>query len=280
MKVIHTVKHLKEAISLIKKQNKSVGFVPTMGALHEGHISLAERAKAENEVMAVSIFVNPMQFNNADDLKKYPVTTESDLAMLESAGCDFVFLPTADEIYAANEAPLSFDLGNLDKIMEGKFRPGHFQGVITVVNKFFSWIKPQKAYFGEKDFQQLAIIRMMSKKLHPDIQIIGCPTLRESNGLAMSSRNRRLAESERNDAGIIYSSLIQLNSLKNNHDIADAKSLVIQRIEEVHPFKVEYMDIVNADTLDSLSDWSESTQMRACIAVWCNEVRLIDNIAV
>ena len=121
---------------------------------------------------------------------------------------------------------------------------------------------------------------MMSKKLHPDIQIIGCPTLRESNGLAMSSRNRRLAESERNDAGIIYSSLIQLNSLKNNHDIADAKSLVIQKIEEVHPFKVEYMDIVNADTLDSLSDWSESTQMRACIAVWCNEVRLIDNIAV
>src|SRR5690606_31119322 len=141
MEVIHTVKHLKEAIALIKKQDKSVGFVPTMGALHEGHISLAERAKAENEVMAVSIFVNPMQFNNADDLKKYPVTTESDLAMLESAGCDFVFLPTADEIYAANEAPLSFDLGNLDKIMEGKFRPGHFQGVITVVNKFFNWIK-------------------------------------------------------------------------------------------------------------------------------------------
>ncbi len=280
MEVIHTVKHLKEAIVLINKQGKSVGFVPTMGALHEGHISLAERAKSENDVMVVSIFVNPMQFNNADDLKKYPVTTESDLAMLEAAGCDFVFLPSADEIYTANEAPLNFDLGNLDKIMEGKFRPGHFQGVITVVNKFFSWIKPLKAYFGEKDFQQLAIIRMMSNKLHPDIQIIGCPTLRESNGLAMSSRNRRLSEGERNDAGVIYSSLILLNSLKNSHDIADAKSLVIQKIEAVQPFKVEYLDIVNADTLVSLSDWSDSSRIRACIAVWCNEVRLIDNIAV
>lgn len=280
MKVIHTVKHLKEAIALIKKQGKTVGFVPTMGALHEGHISLAERAKKENDVMVVSIFVNPMQFNNADDLKKYPITTESDLEMLKAAGCHLVFLPSADEIYVADERPLEFDLGDLDKIMEGKFRPGHFKGVITVVNKFFNWVKPQRAYFGEKDFQQLAIIKKMSHALHPDIQIIGCATLRESNGLAMSSRNMRLTEKERHDAGIIYNSLTELKVLMKHGDVASSVNKVIKKIETIKPFKVEYLDVVNAETLVSLSQWSNTFEMRACIAVWCNEVRLIDNIAV
>ncbi|MBS1763639.1 MAG: pantoate--beta-alanine ligase [Bacteroidetes bacterium] len=280
MKVVHTIHHLQEAVSDFKKQHLTVGFVPTMGALHQGHISLTQRAKAENNVVVVSIFINPMQFNNADDFKKYPVTTESDLAMLSEAGCHLVFLPSADEVYTAHEAPLVFDLEMLDKVMEGEFRPGHFQGVITVVNKFFNWIKPDKAYFGEKDFQQLAVIRKMSTALHPDMEIIGCPTLREKNGLAMSSRNRRLSEQERKDASVIYESISLLTELKSSLDVSAAKNQVINSIQSVQPFKVEYLDIVNADTLISLSQWTESSPMRACIAVWCNEVRLIDNVPV
>lgn len=280
MKVVHTIAHLQDEIVRFKKQHFSIGFVPTMGALHDGHISLVDKAKAENDVVVGSIFVNPMQFNNINDLKKYPVTTESDLAMLKAAGCHLVFLPVANEVYAPDEVPLDFDLGFLETVMEGKFRPGHFKGVITVVNKFFSWINPQRAYFGEKDFQQLAVIRKMSHALHPEIQIIGCPTLREANGLAMSSRNMRLTEKERSDAGIIYKSLMQLSGLKKSESVSHARDVVISCIESVEPLQVEYLEIVNAEILTSVSQWDESSPLRACVAVWCNEVRLIDNIAV
>ncbi len=280
---MHIVKDILSLTALIKEvklQQQTIGFVPTMGALHQGHISLIHQSLSENSFTLASIFVNPMQFNNADDLKKYPRMTEEDIHLLTQSGCDALFLPEVSSVYQQNEEPLNFDLGMLDKVMEGKHRPGHFRGVITIVHKFFEWIDPDAAYFGEKDFQQLAVIRMMASQLHPHIKIIGCPTLREPNGLAMSSRNLRLDARTRNEAGVIFQSLSHIKELKNLLPVAEVCHRTIASIQALNSFKVEYLEIVDARSLMPITQWNEAPALRACVAVMANNVRLIDNIEV
>lgn len=279
MKLIKDIHSLSQLINSKKQEKISIGFVPTMGALHEGHVSLIKQSLLENNFTITSIFVNPLQFNNPDDLKKYPRTLDSDIQMLELAGCNALFVPEASEVYSKDEKPLQFDLHNLANVMEGKFRPGHFTGVITIVHKLFSWIKPDFAYFGEKDFQQLAVIRKMADALHPDIVVKGCPTIRETNGLAMSSRNVRLSKSVRNDASIIYKAMQHARQLKNVLPVYEVCLKVRSMIEEVAPFKVEYVEIADAVNLQSLQQWSDSQSPRIFIAVFANDVRLIDNAA-
>ncbi len=261
------------------KQGKTIGFVPTMGALHEGHLELVKRAKSENDVAVASIFVNPTQFNNPEDLKKYPRMPEKDMAMLTVAGCDVLFMPAVEEMYEPNEKTLDFDLGALESVMEGAFRPGHFKGVITVVDKLFNIVNPSCAYFGEKDFQQLAVIRFMAQRLHPQLNIIGCPTIRETDGLAMSSRNLRLTALERENAPIIYKCMMEARKWKGVYSVNSIKDQVISQINKTQPFKVEYFEIVDALTLQPINDWADTTNSRACIAVNTSTVRLIDNIA-
>jgi pantoate--beta-alanine ligase len=256
----------------------SIGFVPTMGALHEGHLELVKTALAENACVVVSIFINPLQFNNAGDLQNYPRMPEEDLILLQKTGCHVLFMPDVNEMYGDDEQLLNLDLGKLDMVMEGAFRPGHFKGVITVVDKFFSIIKPSNAYFGEKDFQQLAIIRFMANRLHPSINIVGCPTVRQKDGLAMSSRNQRLTAGEKNEAAIIFRNLQYAKSQKHKISIESVKNDVVKNINRISSFKVEYFEIVNAETLMSVEDWDASVPLRACIAVNTSTVRLIDNI--
>jgi len=258
MKLIKDIHSLSQIVSSKKHEHINIGFVPTMGALHEGHISLIKQSLLENDFTIASIFVNPLQFNNPDDLKKYPRALDSDMQMLESAGCNALFAPETSEVYSGDEQPLQFDLGNLANIMEGKFRPGHFAGVITIVHKLFSWVKPDVAYFGEKDFQQLAVIRKMAKALHPNIIVTGCPTLREPNGLAMSSRNVRLNKTVRHNASIIYKAMQHARQLKNVLPVYEVCSKVRSMIEEVAPFKVEYIEIADAVNLQPLQQWSDT----------------------
>jgi len=276
--------NLTQTISLtqaaIKEQigkGKTIGFVPTMGALHEGHLVLIRRAVAENDFVAVSIFVNPIQFNNPDDLAKYPRTLETDMQKLESTGCHLVFAPSAEEMYPEPDLT-EFDFGKLDKVMEGKFRPGHFKGVAIVVKKLFEILTPQKAYFGEKDFQQLAIIKKMVSQLNMPVQIVPCPIVRETDGLAMSSRNARLSEKERAEAPIIFKAL---SGVKENYSwfIPDgAKQLVRGEIQESALFRVEYVDVVDTETLQPFEDWNDVEHAVVCVAAFIGSVRLIDNI--
>ncbi len=279
MKLIKDIHTLSQIVSSKKHEHISIGFVPTMGALHEGHISLIKQSLLENDFTIASIFVNPLQFNNPDDLEKYPRTLDRDMQMLESAGCNALFAPETSEVYSGDEQPLQFDLGNLANVMEGKFRPGHFTGVITIVHKLFSWVNPDVAYFGEKDFQQLAVIRKMAKALHPNIIVTGCPTLREPNGLAMSSRNVRLNQTVRHNASIIYKAMQHARQLKNVLPVYEVCSKVRSMIEEVAPFKVEYIEIADAVNLQPLQQWSDTQSARIFVAVFANDVRLIDNAA-
>ena len=268
----------------------TIGFVPTMGALHRGHISLLERAKKENEIAISSIFVNPLQFNDKKDLEKYPRTLENDTEKLESANCDALFAPTSEEMYPSdssksndsdllNTKEVVVDLGNLDNIMEGKHRPGHFNGVCVVVKKLFDIIQPDKAYFGEKDFQQLAIIRYIVKILSLPIEIISCPTVREADGLAMSSRNVLLNVDERRNAAHIYKTLKEVKEKAKDMTVLAAINWVEDRISENPFLQLEYFEIVNSDTLQAIKSWDESKNIRACIAVKVGAVRLIDNIS-
>lgn len=300
MQVFSTITETKNCLLNLKKQGKKIGFVPTMGALHPGHISLLQRAKNENDIAVASIFVNPLQFNDKKDLEKYPRTLENDSKMLESAACDVLFAPTTEEMYGTkagvvsqdsdNDRDVALDLGNLDKVMEGLHRPGHFKGVCVVVKKLFDIIKPDKAYFGEKDFQQLAIIKHMVSTLKMPVEIIPCPTLRESDGLAMSSRNALLGADERKNAPLIYKMLQKTKEEWKNRrmervpntttpSISEVKKQVEQKINENPFLKLEYFEIVNAKTLQSVSSWDETSNLRACIAVKAGAVRLIDNIA-
>lgn len=271
---------ISETQDFLKKQNKSIGFVPTMGALHAGHISLIEKSKAENELTVCSIFVNPTQFNNPEDLKKYPRTLETDCKMLESAGCDVVFAPSAEEMYPTLPA-MKFDFGNLETVMEGKFRPGHFNGVGIVVAKLFHIVKPQKAYFGLKDLQQVAVIRRMVSDLSFDLEVIPCPTLRESDGLAMSSRNTRLSPEARALAPQIFKVLnLAKESLQNFGDVKIAKETVNQHFIQYSEFELEYFEISDFDTLEPLENYDKSKKAALCIAAFLGGVRLIDNIVV
>ena len=278
MLIVSTVAMLNAEITKARLSNKSIGFVPTMGALHAGHIALVERSVSENNYNVVSIFVNPTQFNNAGDLEKYPRNIEADAKLLDKAGCDLIFAPGIDEIYSESEKNnrFEFDFEGLDKVMEGKFRPGHFNGVVQIVSKLFTLVQPDKSYFGEKDFQQLAIIHLMTKKMGFGVEIIDCPIVREPSGLAMSSRNERLTNSQRETATGISKTLFQSQQLATKNSPAELKSWVENEIAQIEGLQLEYFEIVDAKTLQTANNWNNATV--GCIAVFCGEVRLIDNI--
>lgn len=277
MEIINTVNELQSQLDKYAKRRKSIGFVPTMGALHAGHIALVKRSVAENDVTVVSIFVNPTQFNDKNDLLKYPRTLESDCALLEKAGAGIVFVPGENEIYPQPDTR-QFDFGALESVMEGRFRPGHFNGVAQVVSRLFDIVKPDRAYFGEKDFQQLAIIREMVKQLNLPVEIVACPIVRESDGLAMSSRNARLNVEQRAKAPEISKALFESRKHYKEFTVAEVKQQVIGRINAFPQLEVEYFDIVNGYTLQPIEDWKDSNYTVGCIAVFAGEVRLIDNI--
>jgi pantoate--beta-alanine ligase len=278
MLIVRNVAQLQSEISKVKDNGQTIGFVPTMGALHAGHIGLVERSVAENDYNVVSIFVNPTQFNNASDLEKYPRNLDADALLLEKAGCDLIFAPSIDDMYSESEQNyrFEFDFEGLDTVMEGKFRPGHFNGVVQIVSKLFTLVQPHKSYFGEKDFQQLAIIHLMTQKLGFDIEIIDCPIVREASGLAMSSRNERLTTAQREIAASISSVLFESIKLTNNMLPAELTSWVENKIAQIEGLKLEYFEIVDAKTLQTANNWNSATV--GCIAVFCGEVRLIDNV--
>ena len=274
-----TIKEMTAYLEEQKAGGKTVGFVPTMGALHEGHLELMRRAKKENDLLVVSVFVNPVQFNNADDLKKYPRTLEQDSKKLESVRCDVLFAPDVEEMYP-EEVKKQYDFGQLDKVMEGAFRPGHFNGVAIVVKKLFDIVHPDRAYFGEKDFQQLAIIKKMVAMEKIPVDIVPCPIVREVDGLAMSSRNRLLSVEERKLAPFIYKTL-QEAKLRRDHICANPlRQMIINLFEGNENFKLEYFDIVNDKTLQPINGWNNKVGTVACVAVWLGNVRLIDNIRI
>jgi pantoate--beta-alanine ligase len=261
------------------QKNKTTGFVPTMGALHQGHLALVHKAAEENDIVVCSIFVNPIQFNNPDDLKKYPRNLEEDCLLLEKAGCHVVFAPDVKEMYP-EPVKETFDFGMLDKVMEGAFRPGHFNGVAVVVKKLFEIVKPAKAYFGLKDYQQLQIVKSMVRMIHSPVEVISCPTVREPDGLAMSSRNRRLSPELRGRAPVIYQTLSALADIKKTLSVEQYKRWAVDHIESAKPLKVEYFEIADATSLQSVDSWDASGGLVACTAVWAGEVRLIDNILI
>lgn len=267
---------------LISKNKKVLfpGFIPTMGALHEGHLSLIRCSLAQDPVTIVSIFVNPTQFNDPEDFKKYPHNLEADKTMLRKIlrSEDLVFIPDAQEIYPEPDQRV-FNFGNLDKVMEGKFRPGHFNGVAQVVSRLFEMVKPHRAYFGLKDFQQLAVIKKMLQILNMPVEIVSCPIVRKPDGLAMSSRNVRLGKEERSQSPRIFQTLSQAVLLKNKYTVEALKEWVIQNIEKMPLLQVEYFEIVHADTLQTVISWDEPGEKQGCIAVWAGRIRLIDNIS-
>lgn len=277
MEIIYTIDQLQAVIREQKESGKSVGFVPTMGALHDGHLQLVKRSSTENDVSVVSIFVNPTQFNDKNDLKNYPRTMDADCALLQTVGCTIVFAPSDEEMYPEPDTR-KFDFGALEQVMEGAFRPGHFNGVAQIVSKLFDAVMPDKAYFGEKDFQQLAIIREMTKQLGYALQIVPCPIVRESDGLAMSSRNARLTPNQRKNAVEISQALFKSRTFAAEKSVAEVIDFVKTTIDAVPDLKTEYFDIVDAHTLQSIADWKESNEPVGCVAVFCGVVRLIDNV--
>lgn len=277
MKVYKTVLGLSNALEKYRKEGKKIGFVPTMGALHNGHLSLVKKCVAENDVCVVSVFVNPTQFNNLTDLEKYPRTEEADIKLLQSAKCTIAFMPSVKQVYPKPDTR-QFNFAPLDQVMEGPNRPGHFNGVAQVVSRFFDIVKPQKAYFGEKDFQQLAIIREMVKQLRLPIEIVGCPIVREESGLALSSRNARLSAAEKKTAVKISKALFESLDMMKTKSVEEVKNWVINKINEDPILNVEYYEIVDSLTLQNVKSWSDSPYITGCITVYCGEVRLIDNI--
>jgi pantoate--beta-alanine ligase len=277
MEIVKSITLLDDVLNAFRKKGKTIGLVPTMGALHEGHAALVKRCVAENDIAVVSVFVNPTQFNNPEDLRLYPRTLDADCALLEKLGVDVVFAPDVDEMYPEPDTRV-FDFGMLDKVMEGRFRPGHFNGVAQIVSKLFYAVKPDKAYFGEKDFQQLAIIREMVKQLQIPVEIIAVPIVREQSGLALSSRNMRLTPQQRETASEIFKILEMSADLIEKQSVEDVKKFVVNRINNHDALSVEYFEIVDGETLQVLFDWSDSQYIVGCIAVFCGEVRLIDNI--
>ncbi|MGB4205256.1 MAG: pantoate--beta-alanine ligase [Bacteroidales bacterium] len=279
MEIVRTISETKAIIEKIKAEGKTIGFVPTMGALHAGHISLQERSHKENDFTVCSIFVNPIQFNNAEDLEKYPRTEERDIEMLEKAGCHLVFIPSVNEMYGEKEKTV-YDFGHLDKILEGEFRPGHFNGVAIVVKKLFDIVTPHKAYFGEKDYQQLAIVKQLVRMHDIPVEIVPCPTMREPSGLAMSSRNERLSLEEKEIATILYRTLKQTVEKTSELTPEECENWAIQQINAAPGMSVEYFSIVDAETMLPVKKWHEGQQVVACVAAFIGEVRLIDNMMI
>ena len=278
MRIVKTINELISLVNELKADNKTIGFVPTMGALHEGHLTLVRQCVAENEVCIVSVFVNPTQFNKKADLEKYPRNVEKDAQLLEEAGCAYVFAPSAEEMYSTDELEktFEFDFGGMDRLMEGKFRPGHFNGVVQVVSKLFKLVQPDKAYFGKKDFQQLAIIHRMVRLMHFPVEVVDCPIVREASGLAMSSRNERLSAAERDTAANIYRILNESRNLTDKMSPGELTQWVTDEVNNAGGLSVEYFDIADRETLVTIDRWQPESI--GCIAVFCGEVRLIDNI--
>ena len=277
MKIIHTIKDLQTELSELKAQGKKVGLVPTMGALHAGHASLVKRSVNENEVTVVSVFVNPTQFNDKNDLVKYPRTLDADCKLLEACGATYAFAPSVEEMYPEPDTR-QFSYAPLDTVMEGAFRPGHFNGVCQIVSKLFEAVKPHRAYFGEKDFQQLAIIREMVRQMQFDLEIVGCPIVREEDGLALSSRNARLSAEERENALKISQTLFKSRTFAATHTVSETLKFVEDAIAAAPGLRLEYFEIVDGNTLQKVGDWNDTSYVVGCITVFCGEVRLIDNI--
>ena len=279
MKVFNFIVDVQRFVEEKHNLGLKIGFVPTMGALHEGHLSLINRAKKENDIVVCSVFVNPIQFNNPADLEKYPRTPEKDIEKLEQAGCDAVFMPTAEEMYP-NKVEDHYDFGDLERVMEGACRPGHFNGVAIVVRKLFEIVTPNRAYFGEKDFQQLAIINKMVSNLNMNLEIVPCPIIREHDGLAMSSRNVRLNEAERAIAPKIFATLNDSITKKDVMSPVEMKNYALKKYAEIKEFDVEYVEITDEINLKSIENWDECDHARIFVALQLGPVRLIDNVRI
>jgi len=276
MNVLSSRSSLIEQVAQWKSQQRSIGFVPTMGALHEGHLSLVRKAYETCDEVVVSIFVNPTQFNNPSDLANYPRTLENDLLLLEQVGNLSVFSPSIEDIYPTTDDFKPINLNGLDRVLEGKFRPGHFEGVVHVVYNLFQLVQPNKAFFGLKDFQQVAVIKHMIQEFELPIELIACPTSRSKEGLALSSRNMRLSSNEQVDALIIYQTLQEVIRLKSHYSPAETRALAENYFNQGN-LRLEYLEIVDSNTLLPLEQqWSASST--CCIAAFCGEVRLIDNM--
>lgn len=278
MEIFKQITPLKAYLKELKCREKSVGIVPTMGALHDGHSSLIRASKAANDLTVASIFVNPIQFNNPNDLLKYPRSLEKDIKLLESEGCDVLFTPANEEMYP-KESTLKLDFGPLDRVMEGQFRPGHFSGVAVVVSKLFHIVEPDHAYFGQKDWQQFTIIRKLTEELNFNVVLHSVPTLRENDGLALSSRNRRLNDEQRKVATVFYRALVQAkNSLKEGKSIDAVKPEVQAFVQNTSGARLEYLEMVDSKNLNGLKNVEEAAQPILCIAGYVGDVRLIDNM--
>ena len=277
MKVVNTVAELNAALAPLKREG--VGFVPTMGALHAGHRSLVERARRENDTVVVSVFVNPTQFNDKNDLKNYPRTPEADCAILEAAGADIVFMPTVEDIYPEPDTR-QFDFGLVDKVMEGATRPGHFNGVAQVVSRLFALVNPARAYFGEKDFQQIAVIKAMVEQLSIDVEIVECVIVRGEDGLALSSRNELLTPEHRAAAPHIYATISQCASKMESMSPEELTNWVVETIDSNPLLKTIYFEAVDARTMQRVEKWSDSERIQGCCAVQAGNIRLIDNIRI
>lgn len=277
MLIVQTIAELKACLNGERERGHSVGLVPTMGALHAGHASLVERSVKENDVTVVSIFLNPTQFNDKKDLERYPRTLEADCLLLEKCGAQVVFAPSVDEVYPEPDTRV-FSYPPTDSVMEGAFRPGHFNGVCQIVSKLFDYVEPDRAYFGEKDYQQICVIRRMVEDLKMDINIVACPVIREESGLARSSRNTLLSDEERQLAAHIYRVLSE--SRKKQMSVAETHDFVVCEIDAIEGLKVQYFSIVDGLTLADVSTWDDAESVVGCITVYCGAVpiRLIDHI--
>lgn len=278
MLIIRTASELESFVAHEKANGHSIGFVPTMGALHEGHLSLVERCVAENDATVVSVFVNPTQFNNPDDLATYPRCEENDFRLLAQAGAAVAFAPTVEEIYPDGTESKTFELGQAAEVMEGVHRPGHFQGVAQVVSRLFALVRPDRAYFGEKDFQQITVIRNMVRSEGIKVDIVACPIKRADDGLALSSRNALLTPEQRAIAPEIHAALAYSTEYACTHSVRATHDTVVERLDAVPGLKVEYFEIVDARTLLPIDEWEEAPEVQGCITVYCGKVRLIDNI--
>ena len=277
MQVLKSKNELVSLIDSYKKEGKTIGFVPTMGALHNGHLSLVKECKKNSDVTVVSIFVNPTQFNDLEDLKRYPRTMDKDTELLKSVNCDLVFAPSVEEIYPEPDTR-KFDFGYIESVMEGTKRPGHFNGVGQVVSRLFDIVQPDKAFFGMKDFQQVAIIKNMVKQLNYNIQIVPCPIIREESGLALSSRNTLLDEDHKKNAPHIYATLKKARNLASEMSVSDLKKWITDEINSNPYLETEYVEIVDDTTLKVTENWKEEGIKVACVAVYAGKIRLIDNI--
>ena len=277
MLIIRTISELKELLDIQRVLGRSTGFVPTMGALHEGHLSMVRQCKREGKICVVSIFVNPTQFNDKKDLRTYPRTLKKDCRLLESAGCDFVFAPSKKEMYPEPDTRV-FNLGRVAEVMEGASRPGHFNGVVQIVSKLFEIIRPDYAYFGEKDYQQIAVVKAMIKQLKMSVELIACPVVREDDGLAMSSRNARLTPEQRQFAPVIARTLKKSRTFAPTKSVREVEDWVIKTLNDTPYLRVDYFTIVAGPTMRKLKVWNSAKSPVGCIAVFCGDVRLIDNI--